>query len=256
MNFIKACREGDLKKVKKFLNPQRKRDKKINIHARDELAFRNACEMGHNQLAKFLLKYSIKYPVDIINIHAEDEEVMRLACRDGTLELLRWLYKVSIKEELKVIDIHIQDEFAMRWACKNCHLKVIKWLYKVSKKQINIHAWNDFAFYHVCQNDDLQLAKLLYKISIEYNDKINIKKALYWALDLPKTDEWKVAKWLLTLYTEKELINVMEGIEKFLAKKELENRKKNKIILILSLYEKKYKLIDINAISLIWLKYL
>ena len=85
---------------------------------------------------------------------------------------------------------------------------------------------------------------------------IDIDKDLY--VYLYRDRHYEIAKWLLTLYTDKKLKKIDYSLknsitaEHLLVKQELENRKKSRINLILYLFEKKFKLLDIRAIALIW----
>jgi hypothetical protein len=48
--FIEACKGGQLKEAKQLVN-----DHEVDVHANNELAFREACEYGHIEIAKRLV---------------------------------------------------------------------------------------------------------------------------------------------------------------------------------------------------------
>ena len=93
LHFIYLCRVGDLKEAKKFLQFYQN----INISAKNEYAFRVACEYRCVEVAKWLL--SLKPD---INISAQDDEAFRGACYYEYLEVAKWLQ--TLKPYLYVIE--------------------------------------------------------------------------------------------------------------------------------------------------------
>ena len=141
---------------------------------------------------------------------------------------------------LGVIDIHANNEEAFRFACINGHLEVAKWLLYISEKKKLI-----------CGSSAIALQADRYPRSGLETININaIKFAFHWTC---ANNHFHIARWLLTLYTKKELIKINYSP---LTKEELENRKKTNIELILYLYEQKFKLLDIHAIAIVWREYL
>ena len=118
-----------------------------------------------------------------------------------------------------VINIHAQDELAFCLACRNDHHEIAKWLYHLSlnTKRINIRSKDDFVFHHARAN------------------KNN-----------------KILRWLLSLYTKSDLIELKEYK---LVRNEIERRKKSRIELIIYLNKRKFKLLDIHAIAIVWREY-
>ena len=169
-------------------------------------------------------KGDLKYVKEIfergyVNIHDNNERAFYDACINGHLHVAKWLLYISEEKKLGAIDIHVNNEEAFRWTCGYGHLEVAKWLLEISEKNkaIDIYAENKFAFHLANAYGHLH-----------------------------------VVKWLLTLYSVKELKN----LNHFLAEEELDNRKKSRIGLILHLYERKFKLLDIRAIAIVWKEYL
>ena len=91
--FIRACIYGQLEVVKYIYG-----NKKMDIHADNEGAFRSTCSNGHLEVAIWL--YSLQH----IDIHANNEDAFRWACHNGHLEVALWLYS------LRHIDIHVNNE--------------------------------------------------------------------------------------------------------------------------------------------------
>ena len=98
----------------------------LDIHARDEFAFRLVCFKGHLRVAELLIKLCNEtgHPVDI---HAWDEEAFRYACRGGHLSIVELLVKIG-NETGHPVDIHAWNEEAFRWACQEGHLLIVKLL--------------------------------------------------------------------------------------------------------------------------------
>jgi len=82
VEFIALCEKGDLTSVLHFLTTN-----KINISAKQDQAFRTACEYGHLPLAKALLAYKPS-----IQVTAHDNYAFRYAYANGHWETARWVY--------------------------------------------------------------------------------------------------------------------------------------------------------------------
>jgi ankyrin repeat protein len=78
MNFNDACKTGNIKTVKRFLN------KGINIHADSECALKWACYYGKLEVVKLLLENGA-------DIHIDEERSFYLACGSGNLEVIKFL---------------------------------------------------------------------------------------------------------------------------------------------------------------------
>jgi hypothetical protein len=83
----------------------------INISARDELVFIEACFNGRLNVARWLLQVC-----PTIHISVKNDLAFRLACRNGHLHLAQWAFRSAY------------NEGAFRLACENGHLDVAQWL--------------------------------------------------------------------------------------------------------------------------------
>ena len=88
----------------------------ININIHNEQPFRDVCNNGYLELAKFLYQFNPN-----IDISAQNEQLFRYACEKGHLELAQWL--LQIKPE---IDISVCNEQAFRNACYSGNLEIAK----------------------------------------------------------------------------------------------------------------------------------
>ena len=113
LHFIYLCRVGDLKEAKKFLQFYQN----INISAKNEYAFRVACEYRCVEVAKWLL--SVKPD---INISAKDDEAFYWACKCGYLDIAKWLqtlkpylYVIEYNKNGKCIGYKIRSKEEANW---------------------------------------------------------------------------------------------------------------------------------------------
>jgi len=81
---------------------------------------------GHLDVVKFLLIYG-KNNERKIDINAKDDYAFRWACVRGHLDVVKFLL-IYGKNSKSTIDINAKDDDAFRWACKNRHLEVAKFL--------------------------------------------------------------------------------------------------------------------------------
>lgn len=191
---------------------------KLDIHAENEVIFRDACCKGYLELAKWL------YSLGKVDINANDEEAFRFACTNGHLETAKWLFS------LDKVYIHMNDDEAFRMACSNGHLEIARWLFSLWSQSFSAHIRVDCikAFETACLNGYFEMAKWMHSIKshiqiykdgllfpnlcgigkldiaqfiysiIEYKDH-DIRLAFYYAC---KNGHLKVAKWLHSLETE------------------------------------------------------
>ena len=273
MSLVEACEKGDIKKVKKII--------KESINIGDALL--SACINGHLEIVKWL------FEIGNNNDNYYLDNGFACACENGHLEIVEWVLEINPKNKfdidydrgfgyacghghleiakclLELVDIHIEDEFAFCSACENGHLEIAKWLFEISETTLNaekklgiidIHNDGEHIFLLTCINGHLEIAKWLIEITEQKKlicgGAIDIhakgEQAFRWTCN----SHLHIAKWLLTLYTNKELKN----LNRKLAKEELENRTKNNLCMIYSVLSKGSKIIDMNAIAIIWKEYI
>jgi ankyrin repeat protein len=81
MNLINAVIEGNLDKIKKFV------EQGADIHAYKNCALRWASEEGHLDVVKFLVEQGA-------DIHADDDYTIRVASLYGHLDIVKYLKRV------------------------------------------------------------------------------------------------------------------------------------------------------------------
>ena len=86
-------------------------DRRIDIHAEDEWAFRVACRLGHESLVRLLLSLEGDRRIDI---HAKDEFAFRFACTEARKSIVHLLLGL---EGDRRVDVHSQNDEAFRFAC-------------------------------------------------------------------------------------------------------------------------------------------
>ena len=121
----------------------------------------------------------------------------------------------------------------------------------LEKRDIHIY-FKKLAFRGACCYNHIEIAKWLYEIILQENEILNIYVKNQIFRFVCRNGYYRMGKWLLTLYSYRELKN----LNHILVKEELENRTKSRISLILYLFEKKFKLLDIHAIAISWREFL
>jgi len=116
-DFILACRYNHLVLVQELLRIDG--DRRIDVHANNEYAFRWACEKGCLEMVRLLLALEGDRRIDV---HAENEYAFRMVCRYGHLEIVKLLLAL---EGDRRIDVHTNNEYAFFWACENGHLEIV-----------------------------------------------------------------------------------------------------------------------------------
>ena len=94
-DLIKACKSGDIKKVKYLI------DKGADIHADYDHALRLATYYGHLEVVKYLVKKG-SY------IHTYNNEALRLAVKYDHLEIILYLKSIYCKR------------YKEKFLCYNC----------------------------------------------------------------------------------------------------------------------------------------
>lgn len=119
----------------------------VNIHAKNDWAFRFACYYDRIDIANWLLTSGN------VDIHFGDDEVFRFACYFGLIEVAKWYLSLG------GVYIHAENDWAFRFACQNGHLGIAKWLYNLGG--VDIHALADDTFVRSCASGQLIIVKWL-----------------------------------------------------------------------------------------------
>lgn len=156
------------------------------IRPSNKYVFRRCCERGDLEMAKLLYSSNIN-----IDIHEDNEYVFRCSCERGKIKVVKWLYSLN-----QNINIHASNEYAFRQSCSYGQFKIVKFLLSLDPK-IDIHAENDAAFYYACCGRHLDIAKLIFSIDGKINktvyDKLLFEKKVF------DRDDIKIVKWLISL---------------------------------------------------------
>ena len=171
--FIEVCRSSFLSYAMFLI-----RENKIDIHAKDESAFRYSCANGHIEIAHWLIHLGESENYNKINIHTDNEYAFQCSCINGHIEMARWLIKLGESENYSKINIHANNEFAFQHSCQIGHIEMAHWLIRFGESsdynKIDIHAYNEHAFRLSCINGHSEIAHWLIQLgeSESYN-KIN-----------------------------------------------------------------------------------
>ena len=182
--LIQSYRKGDLSQLKSLII------KGVDIHARDDYAFRWAARNGHLEVVKYLVE-----DCDA-DVHAYDDHAVRWSAERGHLEIVKYLV-----EECGA-DVRNKDDYALRWAALNGHLEVVKYLVS---KGANVRVWNDFALRLAAQYGHLEVVKYLVE-DHDANVHSNDEEALRWAAENGHLDVVKYLKSYIVLqFTKKHI---------------------------------------------------
>ena len=124
------------------------------LHADDDYAFRDVCESGHLEIAKWLQDLYHTLEDKTAMLHAQDYYAFGVACDNGHLELAKWLWGLCKIPEEQIAMLHARDNIAFLSACDKGHLEMAKWLWKVcpdQEKSAMLRAQDDMAFVWSCK---------------------------------------------------------------------------------------------------------
>jgi ankyrin repeat protein len=201
--FIKLCGNGDLIGAQQMLEIPKNSEKRkpVNIFAKNDSAFHDACQNGHLPVAQWLLQIA-EEKGHHINISFNNNITFRMVCLNGHLHVAQWLLQV-VKEIRQSVDLF---NIAFLYACYKGHLEVAQWLLQV-KPDIDISADNEWAFRCACENGYFHVAKWLqclkpYLYGFVYDENGKIEKYVLRIRskeEIKKEQNWHQRKYLVWL---------------------------------------------------------
>lgn len=203
-NFYLVCQKGNLKMATSIYAIAKKHNKKLDINT----AFKNSCENGNLEIAKWL--YSLEDKL------LPSEECYYNICLNGNLCMLKWILtlnvisdkiiyncfdiacrnsQINITEYLYILykNINLNDHFVT--ACAYGKIYMAKWILSLDKT-IDLHYESDDAFRSACSLGNLDIAKWL----MSFDDKPNIhldNEEVF--RDACINNYFEIAKWLYSL---------------------------------------------------------
>lgn len=156
-----------------------------DMHAKNDLAFRMACQNGNIELVKLFVEYGI-------DVCRTDNLAIREACDKGHMNVVKYLM-----ESDRVNDINLLNNNLMCYATSNGHLELAKYLVE---KGVNIHTSKSCPLRVASENGHLELVKYLVGI----HD--NMPCALYGAIKKKQND---IIKYLVDEKINVEITDVM-----------------------------------------------
>ena len=198
--LLAACRVGDFATARRAL-AELKATHTISVANADATAaFGVCCELGHLNIATWLLDNEVEHDDDDggndvrvvsvyynVDVHAQHDGAFRSACKNGHLEVARWLH-----QDVGGVNVHSYHDQAFRWACRNGHLEVARWLHE-DVGGVDVHAFVDDAFRLACCHGNFVIAQWLYVHVGGVDVHFEHDRAFRWAC---ANGHLNVAKWL------------------------------------------------------------
>ena len=164
----------------------------IDLNRLQEL-FDLSCSNGHTETALWLYELSKIDGNKKININANTDKAFRWSCLNGHKGTAMWLYELSKTDYNKKININVCNDEAFRWSCYYGHQETALWLYELSKNdgntKININADTDYAFRYSCSNGHKETAKWLCSLYPKYKFTVNEKNKIIYAIIADNNDD-------------------------------------------------------------------
>ncbi len=135
--LIRACKEGDLKKVKRL------HQLGVALTWNMNHPIRAAANKGHLSVVKYLHENGV-------NIHFQEDTPLCLAARGGHLSVVKYLHENGA-------DLTTDGNYAICYAAKNGHLPVVKYLH-----EHGADVTNDFAIYWAAEKGHWPVVKYLW----------------------------------------------------------------------------------------------
>ena len=143
-------------------------DRSAMLHAKNDRAFRVACEKGYLEIAKWLSGLCQTAEEQSAMLHAKNDRAFRVACEKGHLEIAKWLSGLCQTAEEQSAMLHAGNDKVFRVACEKGHLEIAKWLsglcQTAEEQSAMLHAQYDCAFIVACEKGHLELAKWLWDL--------------------------------------------------------------------------------------------
>lgn len=158
--FYKACKKGDLKKVRDMMNHS------VDINQSNENGFsalQVACDNNHIEVVNELLKYD---GIDIEHTDNSGCTAFYMACQEGNVEIVEELIRHSV-------NVNASDGNGLsplQAACNNNNRDVVKQLLKCDNIDVE-HSDNvgRTAFYLPCHEDNVDIVMDMIKHSVDVN---------------------------------------------------------------------------------------
>jgi ankyrin repeat protein len=199
-SFVKACSQGNLKQVKKFITDNEVSSQKL-VHYDDNSALIVAAKNGHLDVVKYLLTSP-----DLeqhANINAQNATALFLAATYGQLHIVQYL--LTSPDLKKHADIHSNNDQAIMAACRGGHLNVVRYL--TCSNELNDHSVVDERqFIMVCAKNHLDIANFfITEMNIPQTEYINQYLKEYKKKEVVKIFEVRAFNNSLTKELENEL---------------------------------------------------
>lgn len=153
--FRLCCANGHLEPAKLIFGL----DGQVDMYAMDEYVFKHSYKNGHFEIFKWLLALVWKIDADTVNILFDWIHKMGYLNTSDQL----WFGTNIDSGEDRLLNIHGHDVPLFRKSCEDGRLDISKLLLGLNVK-LNIHAGNEIAFRSSCINNHPETAKWLFEL--------------------------------------------------------------------------------------------
>ena len=201
----------------------------IDISKEYESLFEFCCNLGHLDIAKWLLEIKPSITSNIASIITKNNNrIFYSAFTNGDIEMLKWLFNIQPDND---VFYHIQNFFG---ACENGYFSVVKWLIDIDiimamvmdidsnlATDLKFDANMNEAFAIACSNGHLEIAQFLLEFQPTIKSFNNDHESFKNACD---NGYIEVAKWLASLDSRYIIINYDGKISYTIMKRFILNR--------------------------------